>query len=573
MTKDSNPVTVTPPTPEEPVIEKYINRTEKHLDIDRGKSYMYNVNVSVPNDIATYKQFVISDTLDAALTISGPVEVHVDGYKLADSTFKVVPNGNHVTVTVNDFAALAGYKQIQLYIPSMIKEGIELDKATYPDNKIPNIATVDFINSNGKEGSKETKPVTVTPPTPETPEVPEEPTPETPVKSIGHDDTDQSKELKLKLADEKFRFDVKAVVPTDKDEKNRIDLTHFNMSDTLDPNLMVARVAVEITTTKTTIPEANFNYIDEDLEKATQELKDAQAKLDEISKAATSTDTQKSVEDAQAKVTDLEDKLAEAEAKLAELKTTEPVPTDGTTPDSSVDNTAAITAQEAIIADLKGQLATAKTDLSAAQKVLSEAKTPAEIKVELDNQQKLVDKAQEAFDKADAKAKEVAEKADLLAKLINQGELTEADMTELGISTAKSKGQLVNVEITDKATLEALKGYTVKTIIYSSIKPGTDLTPYLKDGFENIATVSFNHGPSSTWTKDTNPVHVFPPTPETPDKPVTPPPGKTPPRRTPPARPSRPILPRTGDASATLAMVIGTVIAGLGLVGLKKRGN
>ncbi|WP_175282150.1 isopeptide-forming domain-containing fimbrial protein [Streptococcus parauberis] len=573
MTKDSNPVTVTPPTPEEPVIEKYINRTEKHLDIDRGKSYMYNVNVSVPNDIATYKQFVISDTLDAALTISGPVEVHVDGYKLADSTFKVVPNGNHVTVTVNDFAALAGYKQIQLYIPSMIKEGIELDKATYPDNKIPNIATVDFINSNGKEGSKETKPVTVTPPTPETPEVPEEPTPETPVKSVGHDDTDQSKELKLKLADEKFRFDVKAVVPTDKDEKNRIDLTHFNMSDTLDPNLMVARVAVEITTTKTTIPEANFNYIDEDLEKATQELKDAQAKLDEISKAATSTDTQKSVEDAQAKVTDLEDKLAEAEAKLAELKTTEPVPTDGTTPDSSVDNTAAITAQEAIIADLKGQLATAKTDLSAAQKVLSEAKTPAEIKVELDNQQKLVDKAQEAFDKADAKAKEVAEKADLLAKLINQGELTEAEMTELGISTAKSKGQLVNVEITDKATLEALKGYTVKTIIYSSIKPGTDLTPYLKDGFENIATVSFNHGPSSTWTKDTNPVHVFPPTPETPDKPVTPPPGKTPPRRTPPARPSRPILPRTGDASATLAMVIGTVIAGLGLVGLKKRGN
>lgn len=576
MTKDSNPVTVTPPTPEEPVIEKYINRTEEHLDIDRGKSYMYNVNVSVPNDIATYKQFVISDTLDAALTINGPVEVHVDGYKLADSTFKVDvdTDGNHVTVTVNDFAALAGYKQIQLYIPSAIKEDFKLDKATYPDNNIPNIATVDFINSNGKEGSKETKPVTVTPPTPETPEVPEEPTPDNPTKTVSLlEGKEQALQMRLFDAKEAFRFDVQAVVPTDKDEKNRIDLTHFNMSDTLDPNLMVARVAVEITTTKTTIPEANFNYIDEDLEKATQELKDAQAKLDEISKAATNTGTQKSVEDAQAKVTDLENKLAEVEAKLAELKTTEPAPTDGTTPDSTVDNTAAITTQEAIIADLKGQLATAKTDLTVAQKVLSEAKTPAEIKVELDNQQKLVDKAQEAFDKADAKAKEVAEKADLLAKLINQGELTEAEMTELGISTAKSKGQLVNVEITDKATLEALKGYNVKTIIYSSIKPGTDLTPYLKDGFENIATVSFNHGPSSTWTKDTNPVHVFPPKPTTPDKPTPVPPGKTPPRRTPPARPSRPILPRTGDASASLAMVIGTVIAGLGLVGLKKRGN
>lgn len=573
LVKESNPVTITPPTPTEPNIDKKINRTETHLEIDRGKSYMYTINSDLPNDISSYKEYIISDTLDDALAINGPVEVHVDGYKLADSTFKVVTDGNHVTVTVKDFATLAGYKQIQLYIPSAIKEDFELDKAIYPDNKIPNTATVDFINSDGKEGSKESKPVTVTPPTPETPEVPEEPTPETPVKSVGHDDTDQSNKLILKTADEKFRFDVQAVVPTDKDEKNRIDLTHFNMSDTLDPNLMVARVAVEITSTTSTIPEANFNYIDEDLEKATQELKDAQAKLDEISKAATSTDTQKSVEDAQAKVTDLENKLAEAEAKLAELKTTEPVPTDGTHPDSTVDNTAAITAQEAIITDLKGQLATAKTDLTVAQKVLSEAKTPAEIKVELDNQQKLVDKAQEAFDKADAKAKEVAEKANLLAKLINQGELTASEMAELGISTAKSQGQLVNVEITDKDTLEALKGYTVKTIIYSSIKPGTDLKPYLKDGFENIATVSFNHGPNSTWTKDTKPVHVFPPKPTTPDKPVTPPPGETPPRRTPPTRPSRPILPRNGDNTNSLLIGFGALLAGLGFVGLKKKEN
>lgn len=573
LVKESNPVTITPPTPTEPNIDKKINRTETHLEIDRGKSYMYTINSDLPNDISSYKEYIISDTLDDALAINGPVEVHVDGYKLADSTFKVVTDGNHVTVTVKDFATLAGYKQIQLYIPSAIKEDFELDKAIYPDNKIPNTATVDFINSDGKEGSKESKPVTVTPPTPETPEVPEVPTPETPVKSVGHDDTDQSNKLILKTADEKFRFDVQAVVPTDKDEKNRIDLTHFNMSDTLDPNLMVARVAVEITSTTSTIPEANFNYIDEDLEKATQELKDAQAKLDEISKAATSTDTQKSVEDAQAKVTDLENKLAEAEAKLAELKTTEPVPTDGTHPDSTVDNTAAITAQEAIITDLKGQLATAKTDLTVAQKVLSEAKTPAEIKVELDNQQKLVDKAQEAFDKADAKAKKVAEKANLLAKLINQGELTTSEMAELGISTAKSQGQLVNVEITDKDTLEALKGYTVKTIIYSSIKPGTDLKPYLKDGFENIATVSFNHGPNSTWTKDTKPVHVFPPKPTTPDKPVTPPPGETPPRRTPPTRPSRPILPRNGDNTNSLLIGFGALLAGLGFVGLKKKEN
>ncbi|GAB6691538.1 isopeptide-forming domain-containing fimbrial protein [Streptococcus uberis] len=573
LVKESNPVTITPPTPTEPNIDKKINRTETHLEIDRGKSYMYTINSDLPNDISSYKEYIISDTLDDALAINGPVEVHVDGYKLADSTFKVVTDGNHVTVTVKDFATLAGYKQIQLYIPSAIKEDFELDKAIYPDNKIPNTATVDFINSDGKEGSKESKPVTVTPPTPEIPEVPEEPTPETPVKSVGHDDTDQSNKLILKTADEKFRFDVQAVVLTDKDEKNRIDLTHFNMSDTLDPNLMVARVAVEITSTTSTIPEANFNYIDEDLEKATQELKDAQAKLDEISKAATSTDTQKSVEDAQAKVTDLENKLAEAEAKLAELKTTEPVPTDGTHPDSTVDNTAAITAQEAIITDLKGQLATAKTDLTVAQKVLSEAKTPAEIKVELDNQQKLVDKAQEAFDKADAKAKEVAEKANLLAKLINQGELTASEMAELGISTAKSQGQLVNVEITDKDTLEALKGYTVKTIIYSSIKPGTDLKPYLKDGFENIATVSFNHGPNSTWTKDTKPVHVFPPKPTTPDKPVTPPPGETPPRRTPPTRPSRPILPRNGDNTNSLLIGFGALLAGLGFVGLKKKEN
>ncbi|WNZ95926.1 isopeptide-forming domain-containing fimbrial protein [Streptococcus iniae] len=105
MTKDSNTVPVLPPTPTEPGIDKKINKTLEHLDIERNTSYMYNVNAALPNDISTYKNFVITDNLEDVLTINGEVVVLVDGYQLPESTFVKSVDGNKVTVTVKDFAS------------------------------------------------------------------------------------------------------------------------------------------------------------------------------------------------------------------------------------------------------------------------------------------------------------------------------------------------------------------------------------------------------------------------------------------------------------------------------------
>ena len=55
---ESNPVTVTPP----PVTKK-INENLDHLDIATGQPYKYNVKTTLPSDITSYKEFVITDTL------------------------------------------------------------------------------------------------------------------------------------------------------------------------------------------------------------------------------------------------------------------------------------------------------------------------------------------------------------------------------------------------------------------------------------------------------------------------------------------------------------------------------
>ncbi|MGL6299801.1 hypothetical protein ACR31S_06135 [Streptococcus iniae] len=102
--------------------------------------------------------------------------------------------------------------------------------------------------------------------------------------------------------------------------------------------------------------------------------------------------------------------------------------------------------------------------------------------------------------------------------MTENGELTKEALTALGGKvTISADGQTVTVDISDEATMEALKGYTVSAIIYAKIKDVTALKDvHFKDGILNTAEVQFNHDPSQDMTKKTNTVKVTPPKPEGP---------------------------------------------------------
>ncbi|BDD41815.1 isopeptide-forming domain-containing fimbrial protein [Streptococcus ruminantium] len=589
--KDSNTVPVYPPTPNEPGIDKKINRDLTHLNVEVNKSYMYNVTANLPQDIATYREFVITDTLESVLAINGDVVAYVDGY--ATDAVKVTVEGNRVVATVVDFAKLAGFKQIQLYIPAYIKS--DADLTAYVTNNvasIPNTASLEFTDSNGVKKRKDTTPVTVTPPTPDTPPTPpvNPPQPGTPVKTVSRvEGLEQTNYLALLQATESFRFDIKSVVPTDEAEDRRLNLTSITITDQLDPLFTVdkAKVAVKLTNA----PTSNANYIDEDVEKAQAELDAEKAKLEEIKKSSQTEASAAALSEAQKVVARLETELAEAQAKLTELKTSA---TSATTESSSstevsavnpvdviaTDHSSEIAAQEVVIAELQAKLEAAKQRVQVAQEVLAKAKTPSEVKVEADNQEKVVAAKQKVLDEAKEKQAKVQERVEQLAKVNDKGELTAEAIAALG-GTIKVDGQFVTVDFTDEYTMEALKGYTVNVIIYSSITDVNALTiDHFTKGIDNTATVQFNHDPSDNLTKKTNKVTVVPPKNETPPPPATPdkPKGDLPTPPTPPTEPtpppsSGPILPKTGTNENGVYAIVGIILGALTFVLRKRKDN
>ncbi len=589
--KDSNTVPVYPPTPNEPDIDKKINRDLTHLNVEVNKSYMYNVTANLPQDIATYREFVITDTLESVLAINGDVVAYVDGY--ATDAVKVTVEGNRVVATVVDFAKLAGFKQIQLYIPAYIKS--DADLTAYVTNNvasIPNTASLEFTDSNGVKKRKDTTPVTVTPPTPDTPPTPpvNPPQPGTPVKTVSRvEGLEQTNYLALLQATESFRFDIKSVVPMDEAEDRRLNLTSITITDQLDPLFTVdkAKVAVKLTNA----PTSNANYIDEDVEKAQAELDAEKAKLEEIKKSSQTEASAAALSEAQKVVARLETELAEAQAKLTELKTSA---TSATTESSSstevsaanpvdviaTDHSSEIAAQEVVIAELQAKLEAVKQRVQAAQEVLAKAKTPSEVKVEADNQEKVVAAKQKVLDEAKEKQAKVQERVEQFAKVNDKGELTAEAIAALG-GTIKVDGQFVTVDFTDEYTMEALKGYTVNVIIYSSITDVNALTiDHFTKGIDNTATVQFNHDPSDNLTKKTNKVTVVPPKNETPPPPATPdkPKGDLPTPPTPPTEPtpppsSGPILPKTGTNENGVYAIVGIILGALTFVLRKRKDN
>ncbi|MGT2937437.1 isopeptide-forming domain-containing fimbrial protein, partial [Streptococcus caprae] len=154
----SNEVTVTPPKPTEPEIKKTINGSLNNLVTFDDLPYTYNIVTDIPTDIATYKKFVIKDTLDSNLVIAGDVTIKDEA---TAALFDIKTEGQLVTATVKEgkFADLAKLSNVELIIPAKVKVGVI-------GTTIENKASVDFTNSKDEEKTKETDPVTVTPPTP-----------------------------------------------------------------------------------------------------------------------------------------------------------------------------------------------------------------------------------------------------------------------------------------------------------------------------------------------------------------------------------------------------------------------
>ncbi|OQR55782.1 SpaA isopeptide-forming pilin-related protein [Bacillus sp. CDB3] len=143
----------------EPTIDKKINGELEKLAINPKTDFNYDVKTLIPEDITTYKKYVVTDNLDGRLVIQGKPIVKIDGKEVDSSVVEVAVDGQKVTATVKNFAELVGKKELHLQIKAQIKEGVETGV------EIPNKAKIDFINNEDVTGEKETKPVIVTPTT------------------------------------------------------------------------------------------------------------------------------------------------------------------------------------------------------------------------------------------------------------------------------------------------------------------------------------------------------------------------------------------------------------------------
>ena len=204
--KTSNKVTVTPPKPKEPSIDKKINENLDTFQTFDGQPYNYNITTAVPSDVANYKKFVIRDTLDANLELAGDVSIKGS----AAALFDIHTNGQEITATVKDgqFGELAKYSTVELVIPAKVKNGVT---GTIIENK----ASISFTNENNVEKEVESKPVTVTPP-PVTKKINE---------TLDHLDI---------ATGQAYNYNIKTKLPTD-----ITDYKKFVITDTLEGDLSV----------------------------------------------------------------------------------------------------------------------------------------------------------------------------------------------------------------------------------------------------------------------------------------------------------------------------------------------
>lgn len=137
----------------EPGIDKTINGKDKSLPINRDTLFDYNLTITLPSDIQDYKSFVITDVLDNNLAYGGSWTVN--GVDQSVLTFN--ENGQTLTWTINNFAALNGVEKITINFTAKVK-------ADAPGNEpISNKGKIDYQNKSGTTGQKESDPVIVIP--------------------------------------------------------------------------------------------------------------------------------------------------------------------------------------------------------------------------------------------------------------------------------------------------------------------------------------------------------------------------------------------------------------------------
>ncbi|KXY84796.1 MULTISPECIES: SpaH/EbpB family LPXTG-anchored major pilin [Bacillus cereus group] len=143
-----------------PTIDKKINGNLNGLPINVDEEFTYDIKTTLPGDIHKYKKYVITDNVDPKLTIIGTPVVTIDGEKVSSDVVKVTLGektaaGQLVTVTVENFKALEGKKELHLQIKAKVNGDIN------GGTEIKNIAKIDY-----KTGDEVTPPddETTTPP-------------------------------------------------------------------------------------------------------------------------------------------------------------------------------------------------------------------------------------------------------------------------------------------------------------------------------------------------------------------------------------------------------------------------
>ncbi|WP_161499108.1 isopeptide-forming domain-containing fimbrial protein, partial [Streptococcus suis] len=199
---DGEPDSETPPTPPvtvtTPPVTKKINESLDHLDTATQTNYTYNIKTVLPTDIATYKRFVITDSLESELAVQGIPTMTGDAAKF----FDVKVDGQVVTATITDFEAakaMAG-KEVELVIVSQIREGVTRQA-------IPNQTTISYTNKAKADGTPGD--VTTTPPTPPVTVTPPGETP-TVEKKINRDLTEA-----VVLPESNYTYNITSTLPVD----------------------------------------------------------------------------------------------------------------------------------------------------------------------------------------------------------------------------------------------------------------------------------------------------------------------------------------------------------------------
>jgi len=161
--KESEPVTVTPPKPNEPGITKKVNNQD-HVNLTEPEEvFTYKIETTVPMNAT---EFSITDTLVDELEFGNngtPVSAKVENDFIENSNITI--KGQTLTVKLSDEQVRTkGGKAVVVEFVAKVKQGANISK--YTEKKVPNKATYHIDNKFNKDSNT----VTVTPP-PSKPEI------------------------------------------------------------------------------------------------------------------------------------------------------------------------------------------------------------------------------------------------------------------------------------------------------------------------------------------------------------------------------------------------------------------